>query len=157
MQYKSNKGYTGLGQLGMIFCFIGLGLILTTIMQVMIGFQIAPNGTPIDKMNDAILEAMKNPKNLGLIRLMQVLSTFFMFFIPALLYSFVCNGKKLFWLGFNKYFNFYQILLGFLIIFTANIVIKHIFFIVFFPLFQHYFFIYSPHNAKAYELYSHQI
>ncbi len=121
MQYKSNKGYSGFGQLGMIFCFVGLGLILTTILQLMIGIQIAPPGTPLDKMGDAMLEAMKNPKNLGAVRVMQVLSTCCMFFIPALLYSFVCNGKKLFWLGFNKYFNFYQVLIGFLIIFTANI------------------------------------
>ncbi len=121
MQYKSNKGYTGFGQLGMILCFVGLGLILTTILQVVIGFQIAPQGTPLDKMSEAMLEAMKKPENLGAIRLMQVLSTFFLFFVPAMLFSFVCNGKNLFWLGFNKYFNVFQILLGFLIIFTANI------------------------------------
>jgi membrane protease YdiL (CAAX protease family) len=121
MQYKSNKGYTGFGQLGMILCFVGLGLILTTILQVVIGFQIAPPGTPLDKMSEAMLEAMKKPENLGAIRLMQVLSTFFLFFVPAMLFSFVCNGKNLFWLGFNKYFNVFQILLGFLIIFTANI------------------------------------
>jgi hypothetical protein len=105
----------------MILCFVGLGLILTTILQVVIGFQIAPPGTPLDKMSEAMLEAMKKPENLGAIRLMQVLSTFFLFFVPAMLFSFVCNGKNLFWLGFNKYFNVFQILLGFLIIFTANI------------------------------------
>ena len=121
MQYKSNKGYTGWGQLGMIFCFVGLGLILTTILQFIIGMSIAPSGTSLDNMGDAMLEAMKNPNNVGQMRIMQVLSTCFMFFIPALLYSWVCNGKKMFWLGFNNYFNFYQILLGFLIIFTANL------------------------------------
>lgn len=121
MQYKSNKGYTGFGQLGMIICFVGLGLILTALLQVVIGIQIAPPGTPIDKMGDAMLKSLNNPENLGAFRLMQVLSTFFLFFVPALLYSLVCNGKNLFWLGFNKHFNFFQILLGFLIIFSANI------------------------------------
>ena len=37
------------------------------------------------------------------------------------MYSFVCNGKDPFWLGFNKNFNFFQVIVGFLIIFTANI------------------------------------
>jgi membrane protease YdiL (CAAX protease family) len=31
------------------------------------------------------------------------------------------NGKNKFWLGFNKHINIYQVLLGFLVIFTANI------------------------------------
>jgi hypothetical protein len=44
-----------------------------------------------------------------------------MFFIPAFLFSLVCNGKELFWIGFNKYFNGFQVLIGFLIIFAANI------------------------------------
>lgn len=121
MQYKSNKGYTGFGQIGMIFLFVGLGLILTTILQFIIGMNIAPPGTSLDKMGEAMLEAMKNPNNLDQMRVMQVLSTCFMFFIPALLFSWICNGKNLFWLGFNKHFSFYQILLGFLIIFTANL------------------------------------
>ena len=31
----------------------------------------------------------------------------------------ICNGKNVFWLGFNKYVNGFQILLGFMIMYAA--------------------------------------
>jgi membrane protease YdiL (CAAX protease family) len=121
MQYKSVKGYTGVGQLGIFFLFIGVGLVLTAVIQLVIGMYTVPDGTSITHLGDAMVNALKDPKNIMLSRLLQVLGTFSMFFIPAVLYAWVCHGRNGFWLGFNKYINIYQVLIGFLIIFTANI------------------------------------
>lgn len=120
MQYRSNKGFTGWSQFGMLILFLGLGILATGFFQLIIGYFIIPKGTPYIQMESALLQAMKNPKNVTAIRIMQIIGGFFTLFMPALLYSIICNGKKVIWLGFNKYINIYQILIGALIIFSAN-------------------------------------
>ena len=121
MQYKSIKGYTGAGQLGMLLVFIGLGFVLTAIIQMLVASSIIPEGTSLENMGDALMAAIKDPQHVNTARMMQVLGTFSLLFVPAVLFSLVCNGKRPFWLGFNRYINIYQVLIGFLIIFTANI------------------------------------
>ena len=121
MQYKSVKGFSGWGQLGLLFVFLGAGFILTAIAQVIIALKMIPPGTSIFTSPDTIMKAMMDPKNIGLARLMQVAGTFLLLFVPAVLFSWVTNGKNKFWLGFNKYINGYQVLIGFFIIFAANV------------------------------------
>lgn len=121
MQYKSNKGFSGLGQLGMLLLFLGVGLMLTGFIQLLIGFYIVPAGTSFSQIGTAMIEALKDPKNVGVSRILQVIGTLCIMFIPAVLYSWVCNGRNPFWLGFNKHINLPQIMIGFLIIFMANI------------------------------------
>ena len=121
MQYKSNKGYTGFGQLGMILLFVGLGLMLLSIVQIVVGFQLLPAGIALEKMGDELIKVLSDPKNVGIARLFQILGTFFLMCLPSFLYSWICNGKNPLWLGFSKHINGFQIVLGFLIIFTANI------------------------------------
>jgi membrane protease YdiL (CAAX protease family) len=81
--------------------------------------QMMPPGTSVMDP-DAIMKAMLDPKNVGLARLAQVFGTFFLLFVPAVLYNLVCNGPDRFWLGFNNYINIYQVLIGFAIIYAAN-------------------------------------
>ncbi|RYF89200.1 MAG: CPBP family intramembrane metalloprotease [Chitinophagaceae bacterium] len=121
MQYKSIKGFTGWGQVGILFIFLGLGFILAGGLQLLIGMQLIPSGTSPASMGDAMLQALLDPKNVGMARLSQVLGTFFMLFVPAVLYSMVVNGKEKFWLGFNPWFTGWQILVGFFIILVANV------------------------------------
>jgi membrane protease YdiL (CAAX protease family) len=121
MQYKSNKGYSGFSQLGMLLAFVGLGLILATIAQLIIGLQMVPKGTSILQLQEAMMTAMKDPKNVQTIRILQIAGTFCLMFIPSVMFSWIVNGNNPFWLGFNKYFNVQQIALGFVIIFSANI------------------------------------
>ena len=110
-----------MGQLGILFVFIGGGLVLAAVLQYFIAITIVPEGTPMSSMADEMMKALNKPANVNTARLLQVLGTFCMLFIPAVMFSWVCNGKNPFWLGFNKYLNIYQVLIGFLIIFTANI------------------------------------
>lgn len=121
MQYKSNKGYTGSGQLGMLLLFLGIGLVIGSLFQLIVGMSLVPKGTGMTELTDAMLKAMQNPENISTVRIIQVVSTLIIFFLPAAMYAFVCHGKEPFWLGFNKHFNFFQIVIGFLIIFAANI------------------------------------
>ncbi len=121
MQYKSIKGFTGWGQVGILFVFLGLGFILAGGLQLLIGMQLIPAGTSAATMGDAMLKALMDPKNVAMARLSQVLGTFFLLFIPAVLYSLVVNGKNKFWLGFNPWFNGWQIVVGFFIILVANL------------------------------------
>jgi membrane protease YdiL (CAAX protease family) len=77
---------------------------------------------PFDKTLEAIIKAFTKPENINASRLAQVLGTFCIFFLPAVLFLLVCHGKNKFWLGFNKYINARQILLGFFLIFLANVI-----------------------------------
>ena len=120
MQYKSVKGFTGWAQLGFLFVFLGLGFLLAGGAQLLLTMQILPAGTKITDTG-AMLKAILAPENTGMSRIIQVTGTFLLLFIPALLWSVISNGKNMFWLGFSKYINGRQILLGFLIIFTAGI------------------------------------
>ena len=122
MEYRSVKGFTGLGQLGILLIFLAAGFILTAGIQIVIGMQLIPHGLPLDKMGDAMLKAMMLPENVAYARLSQVLGTFFLMFLPAVLFMLVCHGKNKFWLGFNKHINAQQIVLGFFLIFLANVI-----------------------------------
>ena len=120
MQYKSVKGFSGWTQFGFLLAFVGLGLLLTMGVQFIILMKIIPNGASMtDK--DALMKAMLAPENVGIVRVSQILGTLCLLFIPAVLWSRICNGNRLFWLGFNKYLNGYEILFGFFIIFAAGI------------------------------------
>ncbi len=122
MDYKSVKGYTGWTQMGFLFVFMGLGFIVAGGIQALLTMQMLPSGT---KMTDteAIMKAMLAPENINLTRTLQVLSTFGLMFIPALLWNYVSNGKSLLWLGFSKYLNGWQIVLGFMIIYAAAVAV----------------------------------
>ena len=122
MQYRSVKGFSGWSQLAILLVFFGLGFILAGAVQALIGLQLVPAGLPTDKIVEAITKAMAKPENVGYARLAQVLGTLLWLFVPAALYLFVCHGKNAFWLGFNKHINGWQILIGFFIIFFANLV-----------------------------------
>ena len=118
MEYKSVKGFGGWAQLGFLFAFLGLGFILAGGVQLLLSMQIMPAGKSITD-SDALMKAMLAPENLSMARTIQVLGTFALLFIPAVLWSIVSNGKNMFWLGFSKYINGFQLLLGFMLIFTA--------------------------------------
>lgn len=122
MEYRSVKGFTGWGQLGILLVFLGAGFILAAGVQLIIGLQLIPAGLPADKMGDAMVKALTQPANITFARLSQVLGTFCLLFLPAVLFLLVCHGKNKFWLGFNKHINAGQIILGFFLIFLANVI-----------------------------------
>ena len=122
MEYRSVKGMNGWGQLGILLVFTGAGFILAGILQIAIAWQLVPSGLPMDKMGEAMVKALLKPENITYSRIAQVSGTFLLLFMPAYAYMRICHGKNKFWLGFNKHINARQIVLGFFLIFLANIV-----------------------------------
>lgn len=122
MLYRSIRGFTGFSQFGILLAFTGLGLVLAGIAQYLIGLMIVPAGTPASQMPEAIATALFKPENTGMARLSQVMGTLFLMFLPALFYLLICHGRNGFWLGFNRYINPQQVLIGFILIFCANII-----------------------------------
>jgi uncharacterized protein len=119
MEYKSIKGFNGIAQIGFLFAFLGLGVVLGGAVQYFITKQMQPVGLNVyDKA--AVLKATIAPENVSLARASQFFGTLMLLFIPSVLWSFASNGKSPFWLGFNKYVNFPQIIIGFSIILLAG-------------------------------------
>lgn len=122
MEYRSVKGMTGWAQLGILLVFTGVGFILAGILQLAIGMMLIAPGSNMEKMADEMIKAMLKPENVNYSRLAQVIGTFLLFFMPAYAYMRICHGKNKFWLGFNKHINAGQVILGFFLIFLANII-----------------------------------
>lgn len=120
MSYKSIKGVSGWGQLGIILGFVGIGLILAAIVQFAVILSILPKGTSILSNPDAILKAMSDPANVNTARWLQAISTFIMMFLPAMGYLLISHGRNMQWLGFNKHINVQQVIIGFGIILLSG-------------------------------------
>ncbi len=122
MEYKSVKGMNGWGQLGILIAFLGGGFILAALSQAAILLPRLPESFSLANMAEGLEKMMTDPANTFYLQLAQVVGTFCLFFIPTILYSLIANGRNKFWLGFNPHFNAKQVALGFLLIFTANLV-----------------------------------
>ena len=122
MNYRSARGFSGWGQVGVLLGFFGAGAIFTVVSQVVIGTSIINQGIPWDQKGTAMVNALLQPENVFYLLLSQVLGTFLLMFLPVLSYLLICHGNNGLWLGFSKRINFGQALLAFCIIFCANIV-----------------------------------
>jgi membrane protease YdiL (CAAX protease family) len=111
MQYKSNKGYTGIGQLGVLLFAIGIGLMVASILQWLLLSPLLPKGVDFENAATYLKDILANPEHVGMVRLINVVSAFVGFFLPAVLYSFFCNGSSFFWLGFSKHVSLKQLAL----------------------------------------------
>jgi uncharacterized protein len=121
MEYKSVKGYNGWGQIGFLIMFTGIGFILAAVAQGITAFALLPKGTELAKMENALTSVMSNPANVNAMRVMQVLSTLLMLALPSWIVMRLCHSKHWLWLGFSKYLNVKQVVLGIVLIFCANV------------------------------------
>ncbi len=121
MEYKSVKGYSGWAQMGFLFLFTGVGLMIAAVFQAAIGFTLVPQGTSLNDMGNVMMKAMTDPKNVNTIRIMQVVSTLLMLALPAWVFMRLCHSKHWLWLGFTRYFTVKQVVLGIVLIFCANV------------------------------------
>lgn len=120
MAYKSVKGYSGWAQVGFLLLFTGVGLMIAALFQLVVGFTLLPKGTSMFEAGDAMMKAMSDPKNVNTVRMMQVVSTLLMLALPSWAFMRLCHSKHWLWLGFSKYFNIQQVVLGIILIFCAN-------------------------------------
>jgi uncharacterized protein len=122
MNYKSPKGFSGWAQLGILFGLIGAGLIIAGLVQFAIGKSLIDAGTPLSEMGDKMMKALFDPANVIYLQLSQVAGTLFLMCLPTILFYLFCYGKSPLWLGFSSRINMIQIVLGFVIIYCANVV-----------------------------------
>lgn len=121
MQYRSAKGLTGWAQFGILVAFLGAGMILAGALQLYLGMKaLGPSNIPITQRGDAMVKALMKPENSNYAQLSQILGTFFLLFLPAIAYILICH-KKISWAGFNRYFNWKQVALGFVIILCTTL------------------------------------
>jgi membrane protease YdiL (CAAX protease family) len=90
-----NKGFSELSQLAVLLGMCGVGLITGSLASMAVWKMMTGQGI----MNMA--QDMMRPENAGAIKVVQALSTFFIFFVPAVAYAFICFRNGWLSLGVN--------------------------------------------------------
>jgi uncharacterized protein len=114
MQYRSVKGFTGWAQFGVLLALLGAGFILSAIVTSIVATSLM--GIPYEKVGTDLIPAISKPQNLQYGRLIQMAGSLLLMMVPAFVYLLVCHGKKVIWLGFNKYVSVPQVAIGFFVI-----------------------------------------
>jgi membrane protease YdiL (CAAX protease family) len=91
-----NKGFSGLGQLGILLLLVGGGLVIGSLIAV--GAWIGLTGGSMASMPQDML----NPAYAGPIKVVQAISTLFGFMVPAVAFAFICFRNGWDALGFQK-------------------------------------------------------
>jgi membrane protease YdiL (CAAX protease family) len=94
-----NKGFTGWGQFGIFLGMWGVGLVAGSMVAA--GVWSAMTGQGIMNMQQDMLK----PQYATAIKTLQVVSTLFMFLIPALVYAFICYRNGWLAMDFRSSFN----------------------------------------------------
>lgn len=122
MQYRSLKGFTGWGQTGVLIALLGAGLILASFAQMLVLSQIDGMDISLTEGTEGFMDKLLQPQHANYVRLMNAAGTFCMMFLPAVVFSLIVHGKSWFWMGFNRWFNVQQLIIGFALIFFANLI-----------------------------------
>jgi uncharacterized protein len=109
---RNSKNFSYLSQLGILIGLIGAGMIIGSIVSVIIWLMMT--GRPILAMANDMLK----PQYYNAVMTIQVVSTFFLFFLPVYFFALICYRKPAKFIGFSKNINYKQIfiLLGILVL-----------------------------------------
>jgi uncharacterized protein len=109
---RNSKNFSYVSQIGILLGLIGAGLILGTLISAFAWLMMT--GRPILEIEADMLK----PQYFNAVMAMQVLSTFFLFFLPVYFFSLICYRKPVKFLGFNTNINLKQvfIMLGILLL-----------------------------------------
>jgi membrane protease YdiL (CAAX protease family) len=103
---QSRPGMTYSAAFFFLFGLLGAGFIVGGLAAL--GVWTAMTGKGIMQMEKEML----NPANVQAVRIVQLVSTFFIFFLPAYFTALIIHKKPLKLLGFNFYFSWRQLLLA---------------------------------------------
>ena len=110
MAYPALKRFSYFGQFGIFAGFVGAGLVLAAVVSI-IPFLVQPDLKDLlGAGKEELMEKLFVPENAGILRLVQFLSTIFLFFLPPLVYARVCHKKSFRHLGFSNTVNGGQVL-----------------------------------------------
>jgi len=102
---RNMKNFSYAAQFGILLGLIGAGLIIGTLVSV--GAWIMMTGKSIFTMETDML----NPAYYNAAMTLQVISTFFLFFLPVYFFALICYRKPAKFIGFNTNMNIMQVLL----------------------------------------------
>jgi membrane protease YdiL (CAAX protease family) len=110
MTDRNSRNFSFTGQLGILLGLIGAGVILGAAVSFLIWLGMTGRG--IATMQTDIF----NPKYYNAIMWMQVVDTFFMFFLPVYFFALICYRNPTKFIGFNTRINYKQVLILFTIL-----------------------------------------
>jgi len=120
MAHIATKRVSYWGQFGILLGLTGVGLIVGGLLS----FIPLLGALDLKSLSGkGLMDAMLNPENANALRMMQFISTLFMFFIPAFFYAKLCHQKAFMHLGFKKMPSLKQLVLVFIIIFFALFIV----------------------------------
>jgi membrane protease YdiL (CAAX protease family) len=102
---KNSRNFSYPSQLGILFGFIGAGLIIGTLISAAV--WLGMTGRPILSMENDIT----NHKYYSAVMWMQAVSTFFMFFLPVYFTALICYRNPFKFIGFNPHIQYRQVLI----------------------------------------------
>jgi membrane protease YdiL (CAAX protease family) len=86
------------GQLALLIGLTGGGLIVAGILSLIVFFAMKGGGS----FSSLTESEMLKPENANINKVIQLVSTLFLFFTPAFLFALIVSGKPFTYLGFNK-------------------------------------------------------
>jgi CAAX protease family protein len=100
---RNSKNFSYLTQFGIFIGLIGAGMIIGSMISVIIWLMMT--GRPVLAMADDMLK----PQFYGAVMTIQVVSTFFLFFLPVYFFALICYRKPAKFIGFNTNINYKQV------------------------------------------------
>lgn len=101
----SRPGISWLAAFFILIGLLGAGLIIGSLAGAVLFSAMTGKGLM------SLEKEMLNPENVQAVRILQLVSTFFIFFLPAFFTALIVNKKPVKFLGFNFYFSGRQVLL----------------------------------------------
>ncbi|CAN5543007.1 type II CAAX endopeptidase family protein [soil metagenome] len=119
MAHLATKRFTYWSQLGILTAFCGVGLIIGGIASLipLIGKMDLQSLAGGD--SEKTMKTLLTAANASTLRWMQFISTLFLFFLPPVLYAWLCHQKPFKHLGFNSQLNIQQIVVVLVIMLAA--------------------------------------
>ena len=117
MAYRATNRFNYWGQLGILAGLTGAGLIfgqLIAAIPLLMKVDIKTLTSSKDMMDTLFV-----PANAGVLRVVQFLSTLFLFFVPTVFYAWICHKKAFTHLGFRQPVNIKQVAIVILIMMAA--------------------------------------
>jgi membrane protease YdiL (CAAX protease family) len=115
MQYEMDNrpGISFMASFFILLGLLGVGLLVGSLVAG--GIMMAMTGTSFFGLE----KAMSDPANVQALRVVQLVSTFFIFFIPAWLTSFIIHKRPFAFMGYNWRISWKQLVLAILIMLAA--------------------------------------
>ena len=102
MAHLATNRFNYWNQLAVLIGLIGVGLIIGGAIALILPFIVNLDaGIKMSTNSAQLMENLLKPENAALLRWITFLTSFFMFFLPTVLYAFICHKKPFVHLGFK--------------------------------------------------------